>query len=139
LDFYITLSEGEYTYGVIDRTWWALRKNGERVGIYEHPHAFFPFLEVNCILMEHRIRTESAKTPAPYAWNVFPLHSLIKAGLHSKMEYWEALSLDRMDELCEKGSFVEDLRALSLAGTSQRIRQRAKKSLGAVLKTDGRE
>jgi hypothetical protein len=58
-----------------------------------------------------------------------PFVEAVRAGLRSESPYWQDLALQRLVELGDALSFVDDLLALADKGLTQGVRQKAKRIL----------
>lgn len=130
----ITLGKANSTFVAGDTQWSALRKDGEKVTIASHPHAYLLFLTLTLSEAERR-RQEACKTAGITSAKCppLPIAEIIKAGLTFNSVTWQALALDRLNEAQDIGAFEAELEHVVTYGKTQAIRHRALK-LKAQLK-----
>ena len=122
------------SFTVRDGEWVAERLGGAVATIAEVPHAFLCLLELPREVAVTRVRAAAeAMNVAPHSLPPLPYAEAILAGMSSESEYWQRLALDR---LAERGDgdgdgngarFLDELKRLEVAGSTQDVRHRARR------------
>jgi hypothetical protein len=113
--FSITPEGALFEFG--DGIWRVIAKNGAVAQFEKFPAAFFPLLEVSTreLIQSH---PGSQK---------FPWKELIESAATSPSEYWQKLSLDRIEEMEMFVSCATAVKELADQGLTQGIRHQAQR------------